>query len=125
MFDGVTASGTAEEGTPEDGGAGANPQDASPEAAEGDEDGGADEGEDPKPAPKHGWNEDEPQADATPEAGPQGRASKTAAAQASSCAVPGLSVSCLTEKRAGRRSDTVGHQRLAFNWGRPCLAYCP
>ena len=44
---------------------------------------GADEEEDLKPAAKHGWNEDEPQADATPEAGPQGRASQTAAAQAS------------------------------------------
>ena len=86
----VAASGTAEEGTPEDGGTGADPQDVSLEGAEGEEDGGADEEEDLKPAAKHGWNEDEPQADATPEAGPQGRASQTAAAQASFRALPGL-----------------------------------
>ena len=81
--DSVAASGAAEEGTPEDGGTGTNPQDVSPEGLEGEEGNGADEEDDLKPAPKHGWNEDEPQVDAMPEAGPQGRASQTAAAQAS------------------------------------------
>ena len=76
----------AEEVPPEDGGTGANPQDMSLDGADGGEEGGADEDEqDLEPVAKHGWNEDEPQADATPEAGPQGRASQTTAAQASFC----------------------------------------
>lgn len=44
---------------------------------------GAEEEEDEaaEPAAKHGWNEDEAQKDALPEAGPQGLASQSAAAQ--------------------------------------------
>ena len=36
-----------------------------------------------EPVAKHGWNEEAPRKDAMPEAGPQGRASQTAGAQAS------------------------------------------
>ena len=59
-------------------------QDTHLDDAEGDEGAsGAEEDEEDaaEPAAKHGWKEDEPQRDAMPEAGPQGLASQSAAAQ--------------------------------------------
>ncbi len=51
------------------------------EAEDEEEAAGADEEENAEPAAKDGWNEDETQKDAMPEAGPQGLASQSAAAQ--------------------------------------------
>ena len=68
----------------EDPGTDAKLQDIHLDEAEGDEgESGpeAEEEEAAEPAAKHGWNEDEAQRDAMPEAGPQGLASQSAAAQ--------------------------------------------
>ena len=51
------------------------------EAEDEEEAAGAEEEENAEPAAKDGWNEDETQKDAMPEAGPQGLASQSAAAQ--------------------------------------------
>ena len=78
------ASGVPED-APEEPGADAKLQDMHLDEAEGDgRASGAEEEEDEEsaePAAKHGWNEDEPQREAMPEAGPQGLASQNAAAQ--------------------------------------------
>ena len=51
------------------------------EAEDKEEAAGAEEEENAEPAAKDGWNEDETQKDAIPQAGPQGLASQSAAAQ--------------------------------------------
>ncbi len=51
------------------------------EAEDKEEAAGAEEEENAEPAAKDGWNEDETQKDTMPEAGPQGLASQSAAAQ--------------------------------------------
>ncbi len=79
----VVASGVPED-APQEPWADAKLQDIHLDEAEGDEGAsGAEEEEEEaaEPAAKHGWNEDEPQRDAMPEAGPQGLASQSAAAQ--------------------------------------------
>ena len=70
----------------EDPGTDAKLQDIHLDEAEGDEGASGPEEEEEEeegaePAAKHGWNEDEAQRDAMPEAGPQGLASHSAAVQ--------------------------------------------
>lgn len=78
----VALSGEGEENAG-DGGADPKLQDIRlDEGEEGEAEAEEEEEEAAEPAAKHGWNEDAVHKDAVPEAGPQGLASETAAAQA-------------------------------------------